>query len=58
MFGGCDGANEVYWPLTILRFGFTNDVDVTPGLVLNVADCFAAAADDESDGAVGDEDLD
>lgn len=58
MLGGRNGADEVYRPLAILALGFADDVDVAARLVLDVADCFAAAANDEADGAVGDEDLD
>lgn len=57
MFSGCNGANEVYGPLAVLTLGFANDVDVAARLVLDIADCFAAAADDEADGAIGDENL-
>lgn len=58
VFGSRNGADEVYRPLAILTLGFADDVDVAARLVLDVADCFAAAANDEADGAVGDEDLD
>lgn len=54
MFGGRNGANEVYGSLAVLALGFADDVDVAARLVLYVADRFAAAANDEADGAVGD----
>lgn len=58
MFGSSNRANEVDRPLAVLALGFADNVDVAARLVLDVADCLAAAADDEADSAVGDENLD
>lgn len=58
VFGGRNGADEVYGSLAVLALGFADDVDVTARLVLDVADRFAAAANDEANGAVGDKYLD
>ena len=55
--GGLRGADEVDGSLTIDAFLFADDVDVTSAPLLKVSDGFATSSDDESNGAIRDQDL-
>ena len=48
MFRSRRGADQVHGPLAVLALGFTDNVDMAPGLVLDITDCFTAAAYDKS----------